>query len=65
MKGSAEFLALFVPFLLVGLGTIYLNLTNSFGLLIEGLLWLIAVVCLGINVFALLVQYVNWRYYKE
>lgn len=65
MKGSAEFLILFIPFLLFGLGAIYLNLTNTFGLLIEGLLWLVAIICLGIDVFALLVQYVNWKYYKE
>jgi hypothetical protein len=65
MEGNKEFLILFIPFLAIALGLTYINLTNSFGWIIEGLLWLFAVFCYAVNIFALLVQYINWKYYKE
>jgi len=65
MEGNKEFLILFIPFFVVGIGAIYINLTNSFGFLVEGFLWLVAAICLAIDAFALLVQYINWKYYKE
>jgi hypothetical protein len=64
MDGNKEFFILFIPFLLVALGATYVNLNNSLGWIIEGILWFIIIVCLLIDGFALIVQYVNWKYYR-
>jgi len=74
MKGNAEFLILFVPFLLVGLFAIYIGffypiieiLNSSWLVLIaQVILVLIAIFCFAVDIFALMVQYVNWKYYNE
>ena len=74
MKGNAEFLILFVPFLLIGLGAIYLGFfyqiieilnSNLLVLIAQIILTLVAIFCFAIDIFALMVQYVNWKYYNE
>jgi len=74
MKGNAEFLILFIPFLLIGLFAIYLGffypiieiLKNNWLVLIaQVVLTLIAIFCFAVDIFAIMVQYVNWKYYNE
>ena len=74
MKGNAEFLILFIPFLLIGLFAIYLGffypiieiLKNNWLVLIaQIILTLITIFCFAIDIFAIMVQYVNWKYYNE
>jgi len=74
MKGNAEFLILFVPFLIVGMGAIYLGffypimeILNSTWLVViaQVIFTLIAIFCFAVDIFALMVQYVNWKYYNE
>jgi hypothetical protein len=64
MHGKSEFLILFIPFLIIGLGAIYFAFSFTF-ILFRILLFLVGIICLTIDAFALLVQYVNWKYYKE
>ena len=74
MKGNAEFLILFIPFLLICLGSFYaawfyplenilINPILVFG--VQIILTAIGIFCAAVNIFALVVQYVNWKYYKE
>jgi hypothetical protein len=65
MHGNSEFLLLFIPFLIVGVAALYSAIT--FPLLYIGniLLGIVGIFCLAVDIFALMVQYVNWRYYKE
>jgi len=65
MHGNAEFLILFVPFFVIGIGAIYATLFFPMFFIFHILLWIVGVLCLGIDVFALMVQYVNWKYYRE
>jgi hypothetical protein len=74
MKGNAEFLILFIPFFLIGLAAFYLALIYPIeqfvgdGLFLLGIkiiFGIIGAICWAIDIFALLVQYVNWKYYKE
>jgi len=74
MKGNAEFLILFIPFLLIGLGAIYLDFfypileilkSQWLVLIAQVILVLIAIFCFVVDIFALMVQYVNWKYYNE
>ncbi|MBT4192579.1 MAG: hypothetical protein HOE11_04680 [Candidatus Diapherotrites archaeon] len=65
MHGNTEFLFLFVPFFVVGVIALYSAITIPLFLIGNIILGIIGVACLAIDVFALLVQYVNWRYYKE
>ncbi len=65
MHGNTEFLFLFIPFLLVGLGALFLAFFTPQFILIQIFLIIIGIICLIIDAFALLVQYVNWKYYKE
>ena len=74
MKGNAEFLVLFMPFLIVAIVTIYgawfyplqeLLINPILGILAQIVLTLIGIFCIAVDVFALMVQYVNWKYYKE
>ena len=74
MKGNAEFLLLFIPFLLIGMGAFYtawiypLEEILIYPALIFGaqiVLTAIGLFCAAVDIFAVLVQYVNWRYYKE
>ena len=60
-----EFLVLFVPILLLGLASLYFALAQPMNFIINTGLLVFAGLCFAIDIFALLVQYVNWRYYKE
>ena len=65
MHGNKEFLILFIPVLLIAIISIYFALFSNINLAVRILLGLIGVVASLIDVFALLVQFVNWKYYKE
>ena len=74
MKGNKEFLTLFIPFLIIGIAVFYMAwfypigtiLTQPILVFITQILFtLISIFCLAVDVFALLVQYVNWKYYNE
>ena len=74
MKGHAEFMILFIPFLLIGIGTFYgawiypleeFLKNNALVLIAQIILTLIGIFCAAVDIFAIMVQYVNWRYYKE
>jgi hypothetical protein len=65
MEGNAEFLILFIPFLAIGLTTIYFAITLNVNLIFKIILGFVGIIALTIDAFALLVQYINWRYYKE
>jgi hypothetical protein len=74
MKGNAEFLVLFVPFLIVAILTIYgawfypltdILINPILVFVTQILLTLIGIFCIIVDVFALMVQYVNWKYYNE
>ncbi|MBT4870058.1 MAG: hypothetical protein HON47_00595 [Candidatus Diapherotrites archaeon] len=74
MKGNAEFLILFIPFLLIGIGSFYvawfyslesilINPVLVFG--VQLVLSAVGIFCAAVDIFAIMVQYVNWKYYKE
>jgi hypothetical protein len=74
MKGNAEFLVLFIPFLTVAIIAIYGTffypivdiLVNPLLVIIaQIILTLVGIFCIIVDVFALMVQYVNWKYYNE
>ncbi|MDD3084219.1 MAG: hypothetical protein PHP82_04310 [Candidatus ainarchaeum sp.] len=65
MHGNLEFLLLFIPFLLIGLTAFYAVLFVPLFFFIQIILILVGIICFSIDIFALLVQYVNWKYYKE
>jgi len=74
MKGNAEFLVLFIPFLIVAIVTIYgawfyplhaLLITPILVFITQIVLTIIGIFCIIVDVFALMVQYVNWKYYNE
>ena len=65
MEGNAEFLILFIPFAIVAISTIYFAIFSDFNLIIKIVLGIIGFIALAIDSFALLVQYINWRYYSE
>ncbi|MFA5763381.1 MAG: hypothetical protein WC915_01055 [archaeon] len=65
MEGNAEFLILFIPFLIIGISTIYVAFTFNIEFIFKIILGIIGLVALAIDAFALLVQYINWKYYKE
>ena len=74
MKGNAEFLILFIPFLLVGLAAFYtawfypiqeILINPILTFISQIILTLIGIFCAIVDIFALMVQYVNWKYYKE
>ncbi len=74
MKGNAEFLVLFIPFLFIGILAFYgtwfyplqeLLINNYLVFITQIILTIIAIFCFAVDVFALMVQYVNWRYYNE
>jgi len=74
MKGNAEFLVLFIPFLTVAIiaiyGAFFFPLANILVnpllvIIAQVVLTLIGIFCIIVDVFALMVQYVNWKYYNE
>jgi len=65
MHGNSEFLVLFVPFFLIAVAGLSGAFFTDLFWPIKIVLGIIGVLALAIDIFALLVQYVNWRYYKE
>jgi len=60
-----EFWILFIPILLIGIGALYAGISVPIHFIANVLLVVLAIVCFILDGFALLVQYVNWRYYPE
>jgi len=74
MKGNAEFLILFIPFLLIGLSAFYgawfypleeILINPAIVFSAQIVLTAIGIFCIAVDIFATMVQYVNWKYYKE
>ena len=65
MHGNKEFLILFIPVLLVAITTVYFVFFSNINFAVKVLLGIIGIVSILIDAFALLVQFVNWKYYKE
>jgi hypothetical protein len=65
MQGNAEFLILFIPFLIIGLGAIYVAFIFDIEFIFKIILGIIGLIALAIDAFALLVQYINWKYNKD
>jgi len=60
-----EFWILFIPILLIGVAALYFGITTPINFFINVGLVVLGIICAAIDVFAALVQYVNWKYYKE
>ena len=65
MHGNKEFLILFIPVLLVAITVVYFVFFSNINFAVKVLLGIIGIVSILIDAFALLVQFVNWKYYKE
>ena len=60
-----DFVVLFVPIFALGAGAIWFGLNSAINFLINIAAFALGGLCMVICAFALLVQYVNWKYYKE
>lgn len=60
-----EFILLFVSFLAAGLALIYAGLMFQINFLANTVMLALGGLALAIDAFALLVQAVNWKYYKK
>jgi len=60
-----EFWILFIPILLIGVAALYFGITTPINFFIKVGLVVLGIICAAIDIFAALVQYVNWKYYKE
>jgi hypothetical protein len=65
MDGNSEFLILFIPFLIIGIGAIYVAFIFEIEFIFKIILGIIGIIALAIDSFALIVQYINWKYYKD
>ncbi|MDD4250977.1 MAG: hypothetical protein PHX27_02185 [Candidatus ainarchaeum sp.] len=65
MQGNFEFLVLFIPVMLVGITSLYFAFFTRQFIIVWIILILIGIFCILVDLFALLVQYINWKYYKE
>ena len=65
MHENKEFYILFVPVLLVAIISLYFSIFSNINFAAKVLLALIGLLAIVIDTFALLVQFVNWKYYKE
>ena len=64
-SGKKEFAVFFIPFLIIGLAAIYFAVILDIFILFRILLGIIGGLFIGLNAFAVLVELVNWKYYKE
>ncbi|MFA5357299.1 MAG: hypothetical protein WC308_00030 [archaeon] len=60
-----EFVLLFTSFLIAGIALIYSGLTFQINFLTNTAMLALGGIALAIDAFALLVQAVNWKYYKK
>jgi hypothetical protein len=60
-----EFYVLFVPIFLIGCASIWFGFGSSINFLLNIGSFVLGGACMVICAFAILVQYINWKYYKE
>ena len=60
-----DFVVLFVPIFIVGVAALWTGFNTSINFLVNIGGFVLGALCMIICAFALLVQYVNWKYYKE
>ena len=60
-----DFVVLFVPIFVLGLIFLGVGFGSSINIFVNIATLVFGIICMIICAFALLVQYVNWKYYKE